>query len=89
MATRRPAPGSGSVSVPIAPTLRSFDEQDPRTDAWFRNVNNRMTTFQGTTNPTTADIPEGQWIVFVNTALNEVRIWTNDRGTVKKTVAFT
>lgn len=58
-------------------------------DSWFDSANLRFKVLSGAVNPTVAMIPNGEWIVFKNTALNEIRVWTNDNGTMKKGAAFT
>ena len=35
------------------------------------------------TNPTTTDIPVGQWALYKNTATNTLKLWANDGGTLK------
>lgn len=44
---------------------------------------------EGVGDPTTADIPEGEWVVWKNTTTNAKRIWTNDGGTLFSSATFT
>lgn len=73
--------------VPLAPTRRRLEE--PAVDTWFGVTTERLKVYSGTVNPTVAAIPENQWVVYNNTALGEVRIWTNIAGVLKKSAAFT
>jgi hypothetical protein len=73
--------------VTDAPTITELDK--PKTNLWLKEMGNRMNLYSGTANPTSAVIPNNQWIIYKNTSLNEIRIWTNDNGTVKKSAAFT
>lgn len=43
----------------------------------------------GAADPTTSDIPAGGFMVWKNTTLPEIRLWFNDAGTMKKSVALT
>ena len=72
-----------------APLINELEQKRPSVNDWFREVGNRMNVYSGTSDPTADDVPENQWIVFNNTSLSEVRIWTNIAGTVKKSAAFT
>lgn len=72
-----------------APQIKDLENKTPGVNDWFREMGNRMTLYTGTADPVAADIPENQWIVFHNTTIPEVRIWTNIAGTVKKSAAFT
>ena len=63
--------------------------QIPPTDNWFRILTERMNVYSGTSNPTVAEIPENQWVIYYNTSLGEVRIWTNIVGVLKKSAAIT
>ena len=61
----------------------------PAATQWFQTIGERFTVYTGTANPTVAEVPENQWIIFNNTSLSEVRIWTNIAGVLKKSAAFT
>lgn len=61
----------------------------PTKGDWEQTVWDRLNVYTGTSNPTAAEVPEGQWVIFNNTALGEVRIWTNVAGVMKKSAAFT
>lgn len=52
---------------------------------YTRDVNGRS----GTADPTTTDIPAGGWCVWKNTTVPETRLWYNDAGSMKKSVALT
>jgi hypothetical protein len=71
----------------VPPKTQTLDT--PATNSWFNTATNRLNVYQGAVNPIAAEIPENQFIVFYNTALNEVRIWTNIAGVAKKSAAFT
>lgn len=70
-----------------APKSQTIDQ--PPTNEWFSTVTSRLNLYSGAVNPTVAEVPQNQWIVFYNTALLEVRIWTNIAGVLKKSAAFT
>jgi hypothetical protein len=75
-----------------APSLRAQDIEDKNdaiVNAWLEMVTRILSVQSGATDPTIAHVPSGQWIIFKNTALNEIRIWTNDNGTMKKSAALT
>jgi hypothetical protein len=63
----------------------------PPSDAntWFQTIGERMSVYSGANDPTVAEVPENQWIVYLNTTVPEVRIWTNIAGVLKKSAAFT
>lgn len=73
--------------VGIAPKIATLET--PPTDNWFRIATQRFNIYSGAANPTVAEVPENQWIVYYNTTVPEVRIWTNIAGTLKKSAAFT
>ena len=75
------------ISTP--PNLNDIKKEAPKTNRWFQDVTERMNVYSGTSNPTVAQVPENQWIVFNNTSLAEVRIRTNIAGVLKKSAAFT
>ena len=75
------------VRVGVAPNVKDLTEG--RTNSWFQEVNNRLNIYSGTSNPTVAQVPEGQWIVYRNTTSNQTRIWANTAGTLTSTAAFT
>jgi hypothetical protein len=73
-------------------TLRAEDIEDKNStlvNGWLDTVTSRLNVYSGTANPTAAQVTNGQWIIYKNTTLNEIRIWTNDNGTMKKTAALT
>lgn len=61
----------------------------PPTNFWFKIVGDRMNVYSGAADPTVAEVPENQWVIYNNTTVPEVRIWTNIAGTLKKSAAFT
>lgn len=72
--------------------LRAEDLDDKNTtlvNGWLDTVTSRLNVYTGTSNPTASQVPSGQWIIYKNTTLNEIRLWTNDGGTMKKSVALT
>jgi hypothetical protein len=69
------------------PSTKTLDS--PATAAWFKTVGERLNVYSGANDPTVAEVPENQWIVYHNTTIPEVRIWTNIAGTLKKSAAFT
>lgn len=73
--------------VGVAPRTQSFNI--PPTNLWFQIVGARMNVYEGPNDPTVAEVPENQWVVYNNTTVPEVRIWTNIAGTLKKSAAFT
>lgn len=73
----------------IAPKILDFVKQSPILNDWFETATGRFNMYSGTADPTLAEVPKDQWIVYKNTTANEVRIWVNDGGTLKKTAAFT
>jgi hypothetical protein len=75
--------------VGIPPKMGDLEHQTVSVNNWFQTVSERMNVYKGTANPTATEVPENQWVVFYNTNLNEIRIWTNIAGTMKKSAAFT
>lgn len=55
----------------------------------FHGLANRHNLYYGIANPVVSEVPQGQMILYKNTALNEIRWWVNDNGTMKKSAAFT
>lgn len=70
-----------------APKTNTLD--NPKTNDWLSTVGERLNVYTGTADPTAAEIPENQWIVYYNSTAGEVRIWTNIAGVAKKSAAFT
>lgn len=71
------------------PKLKDIENQTPAVNQWLIGVTERMNVLIGTANPTVSMVPEHQWIIFHNTTLGEVRIWTNISGVLKSSAAFT
>lgn len=70
----------------IPPVPLGEDVESTAFQQWMEYVRkaiNEPPVFQSTINPTAADIPSGTWIVWKNTSLGQVRIWTNDGGVLK------
>jgi len=70
-----------------SPKVESLDNIN--NNGWFATVTERLNVYSGAADPTAAEIPENQWIVFHNTASGETRVWTNIAGVAKKSAAFT
>jgi hypothetical protein len=60
----------------------------PNPEAWLVTVTERMNVYSGAADPAVAEVPENQWIVYHNTTIPEVRIWTNIAGVLMKSAAF-
>lgn len=73
--------------IGIAPRIETFDA--PPTNLWLNGITSRCKLYEGIVDPVVSEVPENQWIVFHNTALSEVRIWTNVAGVLLKSAAFT
>lgn len=73
----------------LAPKLQDIQNESLSYQAWLQIVTERLTTYSGAVDPVVAEVPENQWIVFNNTTVPEVRIWTNIAGVLKKSAAFT
>ena len=70
--------------IPPVPLEEEFNSTP--VSQWMETVRryiNQPIVFSGVANPTTADVPEGSWIVYKNTTSAEVRVWTNDGGVMK------
>jgi hypothetical protein len=55
----------------------------PATNSWFATVSERFGKYSGPNDPTLAEIPENQWIVYENTSSGIVGLWLNDNGVLK------
>lgn len=77
--------------VGIAPKSKEFSNeyQLHNINDWLFTVGERLNVYTGDADPTAAEIPENQYIVFYNSNANEVRIWTNIAGVALKSAAFT
>lgn len=73
----------------ISPKFIDFINQTGFVTDWFTTAGERLNVYSGAADPSLSEVPEGQWVVFHNTALNEVRIWTNIAGILVKSAAFT
>ncbi len=65
------------------------DPKSPEWAGWGRGVTARMKLYTGTSDPISTEVPKGQWVLYKNTTLNEIRWWVNDDGTMKSSAAFT
>jgi hypothetical protein len=72
----------------VAPTVEDVERQSPSVTAWLQTLAERMNVYSGAADPIIAEVPENQWIVYNNTTVPEVRIWTNIAGVLKKSAAF-
>lgn len=73
--------------IGISPRTQNLDI--PPTNLWFKIVGDRMNVYSGAADPTVAEVPENQWILYRNTTIPEVRFWTNIAGVLLKSAAFT
>lgn len=73
----------------ISPRVDLFEQNKIAVNTWFRTAGERLNVYSGTADPALSEVPENQWIVYYNTTLGELRIWTNIAGTLKKSAAFT
>lgn len=73
----------------VSPKNTDVENKTQTVDNWFQIAGERLNVYQGTADPTAAEIPENQWIVYYNTTSLELRIWSNIAGTVLKSAAFT
>lgn len=71
----------------IAPQIERFDTSP--TNDWLKIVTDRFGIYSGPNDPTVAEVPENQWILYRNTTIPEVRFWTNIAGVLLKSAAFT
>jgi hypothetical protein len=78
------------IKIGIAPRFQDFkNEAFNILDNWFNQITVRMNMASGANDPVLAEVPPNQWYIYKNTTLNEVRVWVNDGGTLKKSAAFT
>lgn len=75
--------------ISVSPKIRDIEAGIPSVNDWFSQVTDRLNVYSGASDPTAAEVPENQWIVYYNTTLSELRIWTNIAGVLKKSAAFT
>lgn len=55
----------------------------PRDDYWEQVLFTRMIVHQAAADPTTAEVPLNQWVIYKNTTSGTVKLWVNDNGTLK------
>lgn len=75
--------------VGISPKNQDIQADKPSVDNWFNIVTERMNVYSGAADPTTAEVPENQWVLYYNTTSSELRVWSNIAGVMKKSAAFT
>lgn len=75
--------------VGIAPKVKDIQVNAPTVDNWLQIITERTNNYEGPNNPTVDEVPENQWVVYRNTTIPEVRIWTNIAGVLLKSAAFT
>lgn len=54
------------------------------TNDWFALVGERLNVYSGISDPSVAEVPENQWVLYRNTTSDEVRVWANIRGVLQK-----
>lgn len=64
--------------IGLPPKVQSLD--DLKNTDWFAAVTERMNVYESTADPTTTDIPEGQWAIYRNTTTGIIRLWMNFGG---------
>lgn len=64
--------------IGASPTRKLFD--NAQTDQWLNTMTERMNLYSGPADPTAAEIPENQWIVYKNTTTGTIGIWTKIGG---------
>jgi hypothetical protein len=64
-----------------APTKNQLDQH--RTTDFLQTVEERFNVYTGTADPTVDQVPAGQWVLYKNTTTGQVRLWTNDSGTLR------
>lgn len=75
--------------IGIAPKSQDFGNKVPAVNDWAAIATERFNVYSGAADPTVAEVPENQWVVYRNTTSGDVRIWTNIAGVLKKSAAFT
>lgn len=71
------------AQILIPPVPLGSDFESGPVQQWMELVRrfiNQPPVFQSTVNPTTADIPDGTFLVWRNTALGQTRVWSNSGG---------
>lgn len=76
-------------TVGLPPLSHDFKGGTANLVSWSKEVTDRMKVYSGTANPTAAQIPVGQWIVYRNTTIPETRLWVNWNGVLMSTAALT
>jgi hypothetical protein len=65
----------------IAPKIYEILKETPSVNTWLQTVGDRLNIYSGASDPTLAEVPENQWIIFTNTSTSETKIWLNIQGT--------
>lgn len=68
----------------LPPRLEDFERKVQGVNSWFHDVTDRLNVFSGEGDPTTSEVPEGQWIIYKNTTSGEVGVWVNHDGILSK-----
>lgn len=68
---------------------KDFEDQTSVVGPWLSTVSNRLSVYSGDSDPTVDEVPENQWVIYRNTTIPEIRIWTNIAGVLFKSAAFT
>lgn len=75
--------------IGVAPKNIDIQRQAPSVNDWMQTITERGSVYFHAGDPTVAEVPENQWILYRNTTSGEVRFWTNIAGVLKKSAAFT
>lgn len=70
--------------IPPPPIASELDT--PEWGQFFELVRKQLNApvfYSSAVNPTTADVPNGSWLLWKNTGSGQVRIWANDGGVLK------
>lgn len=74
---------------PLEPVTTNTEGLGTASKMWLRVASTDYLFRSAADDPVAADLPATGFIVWKNTNLNEVRVWVNDAGTLKKSAAFT
>jgi hypothetical protein len=64
-----------------APTKDQLDS--PRVTDFLQTLEQRCNVYESSTDPTADQVPAGQWVFHKNTTTGDVKLWTNDSGTLR------
>lgn len=71
----------------VSPRIENWDR--PATNSWLSVVGERLQVYRGDADPTPAEVPEDQWVLYYNTTTSDLRFWVNIDGVMFKTAALT